>query len=145
MSIAAEPLEHAIVEMLFEAIDNGSLGKHLGAMEEIDTPELAPIEEDLRALAEDFGNGTITRAEWMAAREPLERRLRDARGALERQQRGRSATILDVDLRERWADLDVDQQREILQVVFEAVLIHPAKRKGGPGIELDRIEPRWRG
>lgn len=145
VTIGAEPLERAIVEMLFDAIDNGDLGRHLGAMSPIgDTPELAPIEEDLRTLAEDFGNGTITRAEWMAARGPLERRLSDARGTLERQQRGRVSTAVDVDLRERWGDLDVDRQREILAAVFEAILIHPAKRKGGPGVDLGRIEPRWR-
>jgi hypothetical protein len=59
---------------------------------------------------------------------------------------------LTVSLRERWHDLDVDTQRAILGLVFERVVIHPTKRRGGPApmvegigrLETERIEPVWR-
>ena len=38
---------------------------------------------DLAALAEDHGEGLITRGEWQAARAPLTARLRSAEAALE--------------------------------------------------------------
>lgn len=145
VSIAAEPLEALILEMLFAAVEDERLGEAMGHQAAAEAaPELAPIEDDLRALADDFGNGRISHAEWSAARVPLEARLRAAQGAVEAEQRSRPLASVDVDLRERWPALEVDQQRAILAAVFESVLIHPAQRKGGPGIERERVEPRWR-
>jgi hypothetical protein len=147
VTIAAEPLEHLILDMLFTAIENDDLGQRIGDRRSRGkdvSPDVAAIEDDLRGLAEDFGHGKISRAEWMAARGPLEDRLRAAHAAVERREADRVVEALDVDLRALWPTLEVDRQRAILAAVFEAILVHPAKRKGGPGIEVDRVEPRWR-
>jgi hypothetical protein len=145
VSIAAEPLEALIVEMLFVAIEDGELGRRMKPPAAEPPPDLAPIEEDLRSLAEDFGAGVITRGEWMAARGPLEGRLLAAQAQLERDLRDRVLAPIDVNLRATWPTLDVDRQRAILAAVFDRILIHPAERKGGPGIDPARVEPVWRG
>lgn len=146
VSIAAEPLESLILEAVFTVIEDAALSEAAGdVLAAMNTPAgIGAIEDDLRLLAEDFGNGTITRAEWLAARQPLERRLDEARAALELEQREQSRPTVDVNLRDRWSELDVDTQREILASLIEAVLIHPAEKKGGPGIETGRVDIRWR-
>lgn len=154
VSISAEPLERYVVAMLLEAIDAGELGRVAGeaqARREA-APDLAAIEDDLRALAADHGAGRISRAEWLAARAPLQARLEAAQVAVDTGPTAAVAAELTADLRERWDGLDVDRQRDILSTAFEAIVIHPSARKGGPApmvegigrLEVDRVDPRWR-
>ena len=90
-------------------------------------PDVSGIEDDLRALAEDFGQGRITRAEWLAARGPLEADSTPPRG-----HRGDRPSPVPVNLRESWPTLSVDRQRAILAAVFGAVLIHPSAAAAAP-------------
>jgi site-specific DNA recombinase len=152
VSIAAEPLEKLILQMMFEAIDAGRLADFAAGQEAYPTaiPNLRQLEDDLRAIAEDFGEGLITRGEWLAARRPLERRLEIAQATLG----AHTTPTVEVaaDLRERWDDLEVDHQREILRMIFKGVVIHPATRRGGPQpmvagigrIDVDRVALDWR-
>lgn len=154
VSISAEPLERWIVELLLAAIDDGELTAVARRQQErLDVaPDLAALEGDLRDLAEDHGAGRISRAEWLAARGPLEARLRAAEDAVSGAARDGAASLLTVDLRERWGSLDPDAQRDVLAIVFERVVIHPSTRRGGPAplvdgigrLDLDRVEPVWR-
>jgi site-specific DNA recombinase len=152
VSIAAEPLERLILEMVFEAMDAGRLSALVSHQRArlVASPDLQTIEDDLLALAEDFGEGCITRGEWLAARQPLERRLEAAQATLD--SLPAPTAELTTDLRERWHDLDVDRQRGILKVIFNRVVVHPAKQRGGPQpmvqgigrIDVDRVAPDWR-
>ena len=154
VQIAAEPLERLIVETMCAAIDDGKLTA-VGRKQEARraaTPDLASLEADLRGLAEDFGEGRISRAEWLAARRPLEDRIAAVQALAQAASDAAVANELTVNLRERWDDLDVDRQREILSYVFERIVIHPATRKGGPQpmvegvgrIDVSRVGPVWR-
>lgn len=154
MQIAAEPLERLIVEMMFSAIDDGNLASH--ARQQLARREAGPdtetIEEDLRALAEDLGEGRISRAEWLAARGPLEARLQAAQAQVEARRDAEVSSELSLDLRSRWESLDVDRQRAILGLVFERIVVQPARQRGGPQpmvegigrIDVRRVEPVWR-
>jgi DNA invertase Pin-like site-specific DNA recombinase len=154
VSIAAEALENLILEALFTAVENDKLGAIIGEQRarKAAAPDLAAIEADLRALAEDHGHGRISRAEWLAARVPLEERLTAAQAALDADARVSALDAVDVDLRQRWPSLDVDQQRAILAAIFEGIYIKPSTRLGGPApmvegigrIDLDRVDIRWR-
>jgi site-specific DNA recombinase len=173
VTISAEPLERLIVEMLCEAVESGDLAPRVADQRHRQqaAPDLAAIEVDLRGLAEDFGEGRITRAEWMVARGPLENRLKAAQAAVEAAETNSVVQGLSFDLRARWPELDVDRQRAILAAVFEAVLVHPGVgghetfeggqcercatrpgRRGGPApmvegigrIDLDRVDVRWK-
>lgn len=145
VSISAEPLERYIVEALFATVEASALAETASDLQARRSapPDLSGIEQDLRALAEDFGHGRITRGEWLAARGPLEARLAEAQAAVP------AAGVPSlVDLRDRWDGLDVDQRRAVLSAVFVRVVVHPASKRGGPQplvegigrIDLDRVE-----
>ena len=154
VQIAAEPLERLILEMMFSAIDEGKLSQvaQRQRSRRVAAPDLASIEEDLRGLAEDFGEGRISRGEWLAARGPLEARLQAAQAVTKDQCDADLSAELTVELRDRWPDLDVDRQREILRLVFRKIVIHPALKRGGPQPMIDgigridarRVDPDWR-
>lgn len=149
LAIAAEPLEALILETMFSAIESGDLLARIARAHQRQTaaPDVAAIEKDLRLLAADFGEGRISRAEWMAARAPLEARLASAKAVFAADEHATVLIDLGGDLRERWdvltRDGAVDQQRAILSAVFEAILIRPATRRG-PGLDPGRVDPRWR-
>lgn len=152
--IAAAPLERLIVAMALEAVDAGALSRAATKRsQQHPGPDPAVIEADLRALAEDHGAGRISRAEWLAARQPLEDRLREAREAADASAAVATvADMVDVDLRDRWPTLDVARQRAILATLIERIVIHPATVAGGAiptvegigRIDVDRVEVRWR-
>jgi DNA invertase Pin-like site-specific DNA recombinase len=153
VAISAEPLELLIVEALFAAVEDGRLAELIAEhrARRQAAPDLATIEADLRGLAEDHGTGRITRAEWLAARGPLEARLQAAQAALNRQATGQALEAVDLNLRATWPGLDVDRRRAVLGAVFEGIYIAPSIRRGGPApmvegigrIDLDRIDIRW--
>jgi site-specific DNA recombinase len=154
VSIAAEALEELILEALFTAVENDKLGKIMSEQRARRTaaPDLAAIEADLRAIAEDHGRGRISRAEWLAARQPLEERLTSAQAIVAASEQSATVVAVDVNLRAKWPTLPIDTQRAILGAVFEGIYIKPSTRRGGPApmvegigrIDLDRVEVRWR-
>jgi site-specific DNA recombinase len=154
VTIAAEALETLILEALFNAVEDDRLGRFIGEQRarKAVAPDLAGIEADLRALAADHGHGRITRAEWMAARQPLEDRLTAAQALVASTEQNAALAVVDVDLRSKWPDLTVDTQRAILGAVFDGIYIRPSTRRGGPApmvdgigrIDLDRVDIRWR-
>jgi site-specific DNA recombinase len=153
LSIAAEPLERLIPELIFTAIENGALAERLGRQRQrrAAVPDIEAIEAELAALADDYGAERITRGEWLKARVGLARRLDDAQAALARLEAGPVVEHLDVDLRERWPALSIERQRAIISAVFERIAIRPAKRAGLPPlvedigrIDIDRVDIRWR-
>ncbi|MGI9052315.1 MAG: recombinase family protein [Ilumatobacteraceae bacterium] len=96
---------------------------------------IAADEQMLSDLAADLGARRIARAEWLAARQPIEDRLADNRRALEQ-------VAADSDLDDaafeglgvdRWEELDLDQQRAVLRLFIERVEI----TKGKPGRTFD--------
>ena len=146
VTVSAPNVERYILELLFVAAEDGSLAKRRAASKRRRpvpvTEDPADIEAEMRQLAVDRGEGLISRAEWLAARRPLEDRLARAQAAAGGTEG--SAGDVPTNLRDEWEGLSVDRQRAILGAVFERVIIHPAERKGGPGLDPRRIEPVWR-
>lgn len=150
VSIAAESLERWIVASLFEAVEDGRLDVAASdRTARLETPaDLTGLEDDLRALADDFGHGRISRAEWLAARKPLEARIQAAQASTPA---GRPSALTR-DLRGRWDTLDVGVRRLVLRHVFDRVEVGPARQRGGPQplvpdvgrIDLARVTLRWR-
>jgi DNA invertase Pin-like site-specific DNA recombinase len=153
LSIAAEALEVLIPEMIFAAIDDGTLARQVGRLRRraAVAPDIEGIEAELAALADDYGAQRITRAEWLKARTGLAHRLDDAKAAVAAADTSPITDQLTVDLRDRWPALPIEHQRAVIAAVFERIMIHPASRLGLPPmvegigrIDLDRVEPRWR-
>lgn len=148
LGIAAEPLEAAIVEAVMTAVDGPALRKRLQRpkrKQRSPVVDPAALEGELRELADDYGDGRITRAEWMVARAGVEKRLAAARALDEQRIDVALAPYIEgASLRESWGGLSPDRQGAILRAVVDRVLIHPSAKRGGPGIDPERVEIVWR-
>jgi site-specific DNA recombinase len=123
-SIADEYLRTAVIT----AVAGG-----LPAVEIHDPGEVDRLEGELSALAADYGNGIVSRAEWQAARVGLEARIREA---IERASRATAA--VPADLETAWPKLSVEQRRSIILTLVEKVTVSPGYGK------TDRIKITWR-
>jgi site-specific DNA recombinase len=148
--VAAEPLERFVVDAVLEALDGPKLGEFLklratnGDRELAD--QLVADERRLRELATMYAAGEIDKPEWLAARDVLQRRIRSARERLAR--RAEAAILADVGpepgaLAKAWKRWTLEQRRDVLRLVLEAVIVSPATRRG-PGFDESRVDLRWR-
>lgn len=144
MQVAADALEHLVVESVLYRLDRAELPDVAG-------PDVRPavavddLEDQLSQLAADHGNGLIGRSEWMAARTPLLARLDAARSALARA--ADSATMAGLTApgaaREAWPNLTLERRQAVLDAWLSSVEVSPAVRRG-PGLDPDRINLRWK-
>jgi len=151
MSAVADPLEAFIVEAVLYRLDTPESAAALTDTRAQQTEwaglqDLAAAEQErLDQLAADFGSEMIGRSEWLAAREPIQRRADEARRRL-----SRISPTTAVDeyagnaelLRSAWVDLPISRQQAIVRVVVDHVTAHPAKP--GRGFDPERFEPTWR-
>ena len=106
------------------------------------TADTAKLDE----LAGLYADGAITAREWMAARNPIEERIRRVQkdiaaissdGALyELAGTGQS-------LREGWEILSIDRQHAIIKTVLDHAVIAPGT-KGARTLDINRVQPQWR-
>lgn len=151
LSALAEPLEELIAEAVLYRLDTPKLAAALTDARE-QQAELAGLHDQiaddqamLDELAGDYANRQIGRSEWMAAREPIQARIDQARRRL-----SRLSPTTPIDgyvgqsglLGAAWAGLTLARQKAIVRVLIERVIAHPAK----PGGKFDpeRFEPIWR-
>ena len=109
--------------------------------------DLTDAEARLDEMAADYADGTITRREWLTARERLERRIGEARSVLDANGNGMLATLpADADaLRAAWKAGDVEWKRALVRTVIDRIDIQPATKRG-PKLDPDRVVPGivWR-
>jgi hypothetical protein len=147
VSIVADPLDELVAAAVVAFLDRGDLAT-LTTTDDADAAatELAELESDLEYLAEDFGAGRLTRAQWLRARGPLEARRDAARSRLD-SGTGAGAASAYVGrgeaLASEWPALTLDQRRAIVGAVVDRVTILPAARKG-PGLDPGRVRVDWR-
>ncbi|MHB8437838.1 MAG: recombinase family protein [Acidimicrobiales bacterium] len=148
----AEPLEQFIAEAVLHRLDTPKLQRAvqrtLAAEDDAESlqADLDDADAELEELARLRGQGRISVREWLAAREPIERR----RQAATRRLQGLSgASALDGFigrpglLRSQWADLDPARQRAIITSVLPRVVVNPAVR-GRNRFDPSRFQPVWR-
>lgn len=163
VSIKAEPLEAYVFETARQAVAGGEvvdrLTAHRGDASEA-LALVASLEAELAELADDRGKGLITRAEWMAAREPLTARLEAAKRDRARREDGEALALVAGGLAQwdrRWRAAErsglVDRQRAMLRALLAGVAI----ARGVPGrtrwldaegrvqtFDADRVSLEWR-
>lgn len=150
LSIAALPLERLIEEALFSVVDGEGRAPHIGGVgnDDADTSlrELAEAEARLTELAEMLGAGDLDRAGYLTARKRAQADRDDAQKRLVSSGRARTSVEFGPvrPLRTAWPKLSDDRKRTIISEFIDRVLIAPAKQKGGPGIEVDRVDIVWR-
>lgn len=151
-TIVADPLEQFIVEAVLHRLDSPELAASLSgrAVEDPDgavwQAEIEQSEAQLAELAQLFGQREISRQEWLAARPPIEQRLTLAKKRLAALNRTAALTphIGDASaLRERWRDLSLSKQAQIVEAVLDHVVVGPARR-GYNRFDPSRLQPVWR-
>jgi DNA invertase Pin-like site-specific DNA recombinase len=134
LSALAEPLEELITKAVLYRLDTPELAAALTDARAQQT-ELAGLHDQiaddqamLEELAADYANRQISRSEWMAAREPIQGRIDQARRRL-----SRLSPTTPIDgyvghsdlLRAAWSGLPLSRQKAIVRVLIERVIAHP--------------------
>ncbi|MEX2323327.1 MAG: recombinase family protein [Acidimicrobiia bacterium] len=151
MSATAEPLEQFIVEAVLYRLDSPELAAALKDTR-AQQSELAELHDQVASdqvmldeLAADYANKTISRSEWMSAREPVQQRIDQGRRRLARIS---PTTAIDdyadnTDLlRSAWSDLPLSRQQAIVKVLVDHVIVNTAVP--GRGFDPQRFDPVWR-
>lgn len=164
MTVSAEPLEALVVEAIAATLDVSDVpaaDEDDGAQNLVDA-----LEADLEALAADLGSGLISRSEWLAAREPLTARLKEARRLAERTRPDTALTGINsaADLLLSWPTVDIEAQRQLLatledpenrpvfnldkqqaivDALIERVVINPTDKRGR-SFDPERVDIEWR-
>ena len=152
LSIAAEPLEDAVVAWVAEALDSPDFLAALTADSDStataeDYREVVGIEGKLAELADEWAADRITMTEWKAARTALERRLDAARERIARNPAPLTRDAIDgmaggAEFRERWMDTPRPAQREILGLLIGSITVAPAVR-GRNRFDSERATIEW--
>jgi site-specific DNA recombinase len=147
ISVAAEPLEAYVCEAALIALE----GSPLPTQPKADTAPLVKaadsLRSDLDALADDHGAGRISRAEWLAARQGLAMRLAEAERALGDAVAVPMLTRLPDSaeaVRDAWPQLEVGARRRVLGALLDGVIVGPARVRGRPRFDPDRVRLVWR-
>jgi site-specific DNA recombinase len=148
----AEPLEQFVVEAVLHRLDSPELPRALNgsvssdpASEEWQT-EIERAQEQLEELAELWAEREITRGEWVRARAPIEKRLDAAKRRLAAINRTTELTAYlgnAKQLREKWAEMALTQQRQIVGALLQHVIVGPGRR-GYNRFDPARLRPVWR-
>ncbi|GAA4627036.1 hypothetical protein GCM10023196_037700 [Actinoallomurus vinaceus] len=110
--------------------------------------EISACERQLEQFAEDLGEGLMTRAEWLAARKPVERRLNAAKQLLRAVDSDRVLEDVPSERKElqRWlldTNIEVSRRRAVILLVLNGVVVKPAV-SGRARFDPDRLVPDWR-
>jgi DNA invertase Pin-like site-specific DNA recombinase len=149
LAVLAVPVEDRVKKALFDFVDSPDFGSRLdrsdGQPAELHD-QLEAIERRMDELATTYGAGEITKREWIAARTPLESKLKALREASARRTEDQArSTVLDRwkdgdrSLAADWPSLRLDQQRAIVAAAFKAVVIAPADRHGARLFDSRRV------
>ena len=137
----ADPFEELVAGMVIAALDGDDL-------DALATPDPAPVLAELReidaqvaALTEQMTAGNVPPTVYSDAAATLGERRRALESALD-------VDVSPLDgiggtLAAAWPDLDVQRRQEIVRLVIERVIIHPAVR-GRNTFDPDRFEVIWR-
>ena len=135
VSIDVADTDLVVTDAVRDALTGARLAE---ALKQADPVALgAALEDELNHLAADYGAGTITRPEWVAARAGLEERL-----ATVRQLTAGGRRRLNVDVR-RFDRLPVAQQRLIIDWAVE-LRVRPADRTKFGTYDDTRLIYNWR-
>jgi site-specific DNA recombinase len=149
MSVTATPLEELITETVLQLLDGPALSAVLKTssttrQDDKAANDLAKAEARLAELAEMFGTGEITKAEWMTARSPIEDQINEARSHLHRKEQ--SAVLKGYakpgSLRASWPDMTVDRRRAVIAAVIESIIVNASARRG-PVFDDARVDVKW--
>ncbi|MGB6057120.1 MAG: recombinase family protein, partial [Microthrixaceae bacterium] len=148
--ISADRVEELIYKAVLHRLDTPDLARALtDAQAKDDTSaalseQIASDEAQLEELAGLYAAKAVTAREWMAARNPIEERLRTNRRTI-----ARNTGTADLaryigqgeQLGAQWSELNLDRQRAIVRTVLDHAGV---KRSGVNRFDPSRVVPQWR-
>ena len=142
MSVVAGYTEWWVSQMIFTALEGAALPAPPHAGDDVDR-ELADIEERLRQLALDYGNGSLDHDEWVTSRSALKAR-RDVLGTVQHAEGPPSILFDKRSVRERWSTLTSVEQRTIIKWLIKQIEVLPAEKGATKWTPLRLADPLWR-
>ncbi len=152
ITIVAQPVEELVAEAVLYRLDTVELADALAGKGRSDADaaslmtKISADREQLETLATLHGKGEIGLTEWMAARRPVQDRMR----AAERRLRKATSTTQLAGLighgdalRTQWASLNLDRQAAIVQALLDHADILPGAR-GVRSVDHRRVILAWR-
>jgi len=152
ITVVAAPLDQLIADAVLYRLDSPELADALAgqARKDEDTAalldEVSADREQLEELAAAHGNRAISMPEWMAARKPIDDRLRaNERRLRQATNTGQLASLQGQgdELRRQWGTLNLDRQVAIVKAVLDHVIITPGT-PGARSFDRHRAHPQWR-
>jgi hypothetical protein len=149
--VLADDVEAEVIAQIRVALGDG-LAARLARADDVAAPDVAELgaaitrdESALVQLGRDLDDGLITRAEWLARRERVNTRLRDARAQL-----AEVDTVTDLAgfadaaaFDEAWEAASFERRRAAILACVHRVVVAPAMR-GRNRFDPDRLAPEWR-
>jgi len=147
ISITAQGLEDLVTDSVLIALEGSQMPIEPTADAKPLVQEVEALHGELDAVAQDHGAGRIGRTEWLAARAGFtsrlakaERRLQDAVSVSIVPRLTDSAEAV----RTSWPGLDVESRRTVLRTLLDGVIVSPARIRGRPHLDSDRVRLVWR-
>jgi len=149
--VLPEPVEALISEAVVTRLDSRELADALSGRSSDDSA-LAALGEAIsadRAQFEElvglYATGQVTAREWMAARNPIEARIRDTQRPSPRPPRPAHSTACSATAvpRDQWDTLGLDRRHAIIRAILDYAIIAP----GTPGartLDIARVQLRRR-
>jgi DNA invertase Pin-like site-specific DNA recombinase len=149
ITIASSRLDGMVVAGILDTLAETPLGKHRADRESKDSQRLvAEIAEDeamLQDLADDWGAKRLSRREWLAARAPIDARLRENQTALRALGHGQAAVPGDlVVTAETWDGLPLEKQQAVARLLIDSITVKPIGQSGGRGFRPERVQIEWK-
>lgn len=147
-SVLMKHVEPVVRNDLLAAIESPELIARLHERAELDPKigqQIKRDEQELIDIAADRADGTITRAEWVTMRERVQQRLDDNKAHVARQSDTEALSLLDGDgdIEDRWARLNLAQQRAVVSEVFAEIVVMQTPYRGAK-FSPDRIKSSYR-
>lgn len=147
----AEPLEDYVRDAVIDALAGPALAEAIADSDRIDQDRsevldaIAALEARLEELAGDFyGNGILSRKEYLAAKDTIDTRITALRDKLATTATGPAIdTASPEGLRAQWDNHDLAWRRQLIGVVIDQVVIAPAVR-GRNFFDPGRVQLIWR-
>ena len=152
MSITAGPVEELVTAAVLMRLSSPGLTAAMAGRAADDTRAAALAEQaktdqaQLEELATLYADRSITAAEWLTARKPIEARMKDARRQLAQLTRTDALASIDPtdpDLAATFAALPLTRQHAIIAAVLDHARVLPGKA-GAHRVDPARVQPVWR-
>lgn len=152
ITIVAPPVEQLLSDAVIYRLDTPELADALdgrGRADDINASlmeSLSADREQLEQLAIAHGNRQISMSEWLAARKPIQPRIRAAERQLRRATNSTQLAGLvgqGTALAHQWAGLNLVRQAAIVGAVLDHAAIQPGVR-GVRAVDPQRVTPVWR-